>query len=43
MRQTAGSLSLTTLQRKKMETFRRKQRAARIHKRLSALLWLTDG
>ena len=43
MRQTAGSFSLTTLERKKMEKFRRKQRDARIHKRLSALLWLTDG
>ena len=43
MTQTASSFSLATLERKKIEKFRRKERDARIHKRLSALLWLADG
>jgi transposase len=43
MGQTAGSFSLATLERKKLEKFRHKERDARIHNRLSALLWLADG
>jgi transposase len=43
MEQTSSQLSLATLERKKIEKFRRKEKDARIHKRLSALLWLADG
>jgi transposase len=40
---TTGSFSLPTLVRKKIEKRRRKEKDARIHKRLSALLWLNQG
>jgi len=43
MEQTAGPFSLPTLTRKKVEKLRRKEKDARIHKRLSALLWLDKG
>jgi transposase len=43
MAQTTGPFSLPTLVRKKVEKNRRNQKDARIHKRLSALLWLTKG
>jgi transposase len=43
MEQTTGQLSLPTLVRKKVEKLRRNQKDARIHKRLSALLWLNKG
>ena len=43
MTPTASSFSLATLERKRIEKFRRKERDARIHQRLSALLWLADG
>jgi transposase len=36
-------LKLETLVRKKIEKFRRKEKDARIHRRLSALLWLDEG
>jgi hypothetical protein len=34
---------MTTLERKRVEKFRRKERDGRIRDRLSALLWLADG
>ena len=40
---SASGFSLETLFRKKVEKVRRKEKDARIHKRLSALLWLDDG
>jgi transposase len=43
MEQATSKLSLETLERKRIEKFRRKEKDARIHKRLSALLWLADG
>jgi len=43
MGQTSSQLSLDTLERKRIEKFRRKDKDARIHKRLSALRWLADG
>ena len=43
MEQTTGQVSLPTLIRKKVEKLRRNERDARIHKRLSALLWLNKG
>jgi transposase len=43
MEQTTRKLKLETLVRKKIEKFRRKERDARIHRRLSALLWLDEG
>jgi transposase len=43
MVQATGALSMTTLERKRVEKFRRKERDVRIHSRLSALLWLADG
>ena len=43
MEQTTGPFSLPTLVRKKIEKVRRQEKDARIHKRLSALLWLNDG
>jgi transposase len=39
---TAG-FTLETLQRKKLEKFRRQEKDARLHNRLSALLWLGQG
>jgi transposase len=35
--------AMTTLERKKVEKFRRKERDGRIRDRLAALLWLADG
>jgi transposase len=43
MEQTTAPFSLPTLVRKKVEKLRRKEKDARIHKRLSALLWLDKG
>ena len=43
MEQTTGQFSLPTLLRKKVEKLRRNEKDARIHKRLSALLWLNKG
>jgi transposase len=43
MEQTTGEFSLDTLLRKKIEKLRRKQKDARLHQRLSALLWLHQG
>jgi transposase len=43
MEQTTGRFSMDTLLRKKVEKRRRKEKDARIHKRLSALLWLNKG
>jgi transposase len=38
-----NEFALPTLLRKKIEKVRRKEKDARIHKRLSALLWLHEG
>ena len=38
-----NGFKMDTLERKKVEKFRRKERDARIHRRLSALLWLNAG
>ena len=43
MEQNKGQFKLETLQRKKIEKWRREKKDARIHKRLSALLWLNKG
>jgi transposase len=43
MEQTTRELKLETLVRKKIEKLRKKERDSRIHRRLSALLWLNDG
>ncbi len=43
MGQTTGQFKLETLVRKKIEKLRREKKDARIHKRLSALLWLNKG
>jgi transposase len=43
MEQATEPFSLATLVRKKVEKRRRKEIDARIHKRLSALLWLDKG
>lgn len=43
MEQTPGEFSLPTLVRKRVEKRRRHEKDARIHKRLSALLWLNKG
>jgi transposase len=43
MKQTTSEITLDTLVRKKIEKLRRKEKDARIHKRLSALLWLHKG
>ncbi len=43
MEQATGEFALDTLLRKKMEKLRRKEKDARIHKRLSALLGLNKG
>jgi transposase len=43
MEQVPRELKLETLMRKKIEKFRRKEKDARIHRRLSALLWLDKG
>jgi transposase len=43
MEQITGGFTLNTLLRNKIEKIRRKEKDARLHKRLSALLWLNDG
>jgi transposase len=43
MTNTAARFTLETLQRKKLEKLRRKEKDVRIHNRLSALLWLNQG
>ena len=43
MEQSTRQFPLETLQRKKIEKFRRREKDARIHRRLSALLWLHKG
>jgi len=43
MEQATEQFSLPTLVRKKIEKLRRHEKEARIHNRLSALLWLADG
>jgi transposase len=43
MEQSTGGFSLDTLLRKKIEKRRRETKDARIHRRLSALLWLNKG
>jgi transposase len=43
MEPTTGPFSLPTLARKQVEKRRRHEKDARIHKRLSALLWLNKG
>ena len=43
MGQATGRFSLPTLVRKKIDKLRRHEKDARIHNRLSALLWLADG
>ena len=43
MEQTTGQFSLPTLVRKKIEKLRRNEKDARLHKRLSTLLWLNKG
>ena len=43
MEQSTGAYSLDTLLRKKIEKRRREQKDARLHQRLSALLWLNKG
>jgi transposase len=43
MEQATDQFSLPTLVRKKIEKLRRHEKEARIHNRLSALLWLADG
>ncbi len=40
---TMGEFKLDTLLRKKIEKRRRNEKDARIHRRLSALLWLNKG
>jgi transposase len=43
MEQHTGGFTLATLERKKIEKLRRKEKDARIHRRLSALLWLNKN
>jgi hypothetical protein len=43
MTDTTAGFALDTLTRKKLEKLRRREKDARIHKRLSALLWLNQG
>ena len=43
MGQSTGGFSLDTLLRKRIEKRRREAKDVRIHKRLSALLWLGKG
>jgi transposase len=43
MEPSPGGFTLDTLSRKRIEKRRREQRDARIHRRLSALLWLNKG
>jgi transposase len=43
MPQTAEPFELETIERKRVEKRRRESRDSRIHRRLSALLWLDKG
>ena len=43
MGRSAEEFRLATLERKKIEKLRKRERDARIHRRLSALLWLDKG
>lgn len=43
MAEATGALTMTTLERKRVEKFRRKDKDARVYARLSAMLWLADG
>ena len=43
MVQAASAFTMTTLERKRVEKFRRKDKDARVYARLSALLWRADG
>jgi transposase len=43
MAQATSGFTMTTLERKRVEKFRRKDKDARIYARLSALLWLAEG
>ena len=43
MAQATVPFTMATLERKRVEKFRRKERDGRIRDRLSALLWLADG
>jgi transposase len=43
MAQVMCAFTMTTLERKRLEKFRRKDKDARVYARLSALLWLADG
>ena len=43
MAQAPAGFALDTLLRKKIEKLRRQEKDARIHQRLSALLWLNQG
>jgi hypothetical protein len=43
MAPATAPFSMTTLERKRVEKFRRKERDGRIRDRLAALLWLADG
>jgi len=43
MAQATGAFTMTTLERKRAEKSRRKDKDARVYARLSALLWLADG
>ena len=43
MAQGTSAFTLTTLERKRVEKFRRKDKDAPVYARLSALLWLADG
>jgi transposase len=43
MAQATSAFTMATLERKRVEKFRRKGKDARIYARLSALLWLADG
>jgi transposase len=43
MAQGPSAFTMATLERKRVEKFRRKDKDARIYARLSAMLWLADG
>ena len=43
MASVTSGFELDTLERKKIEKVRKKERDVRIHQRLSALLWLSEG
>ena len=43
MAQATGAFTMGTLERKRVEKFRRREKDVRIHHRLSAVLWLANG